>query len=127
MLSLADDLTASPLLRSAAREEQPAVSPDGRWLAHTVREAPDAEIELFVRPFPHADAGRWQISSGHSPLWSRDGRELFFISRGRAISVSIETAPTFRPGNATEMFDLPPFYTSARSRGQWDLAPDRRF
>ena len=128
-LSLADDLTASPLVRSPAWDEQPALSPDGRWLAYTVRESPTEERTVFVRPFPHVDAGRWQISDGHSPLWSGDGRELFFISRGRAMSVSIETAPTFHPGNATEMFALPPFYGSASgSRGrQWDLAPDRRF
>ena len=45
------------------------------------------------------------------------------------MSMSVETAPTFHPGNATEMFALPPFYGSASgSRGrQWDLAPDRRF
>ena len=129
VLSLAGEPTVRSLVRSAAREEQPAVSPDGRWLAYTVWEAPTAAPTIFVRPFPQADAGRWQISSGHSPLWSRNGRELFFISRGRAMSVSIETAPTFRPGNATEIFALPPFYGSAlASRGrQWDLAPDGRF
>ena len=127
VLSLADDPTASPLLQSAAREEQPAVSPDGRWLAYTVREAPDAEIELFVRPFPHADAGRWQIYewSFTSMVAGREGAVFHFSRAGDLCS--IETAPTFRPRNATEMFDLPPFYTSARSRGQWDLAPDRRF
>ena len=128
-LSLADDPTARPLVQSPAWDEQPAVSPDGRWLAYTVRESLNEDRVVFVRPFPHVDAGRWQISSGHAPLWSRDGRELFFISRGRAMSVPIETVPTFRPGNPTELFALPPFYGSASgSRGrQWDLAPDRRF
>ena len=42
------------------------------------------------------------------------------------MSVPLETAPTFRPGTPTVMFDLPPFYSSAVAtmRRQWDLAPD---
>jgi len=42
------------------------------------------------------------------------------------MSVPIETAPTFRPGTPSQMFDLPPFYSSAmiRTSRQWDVAPD---
>jgi hypothetical protein len=45
------------------------------------------------------------------------------------VSVRIETAPTFRAGTPTVMFDVPPFYRSgARIGRQWDIAPDgRRF
>jgi hypothetical protein len=58
-------------------------------------------------------------------LWSRVGKPLFFISSGRAMSVPIETTPTFRPGTPTAMFDLPPFYGSAARIGrQWDIARD---
>ena len=57
--------------------------------------------------------------------WSPNGRQLFFVSSGRAVSVRIETTPTFRPGTPTVMFDLPPFYRSAARIGrQWDIAPD---
>ena len=37
--------------------------------------------EIYVRPYPAVDGGRWQISTGGGtrPLWSRDGRELFFL------------------------------------------------
>ena len=125
LLSLAGEPMAT-VARTGANEVEPTVSPDGRWLAYTVREGDGAEV--FVRPFPDVDGGRWRISTdgGESPLWSRDGRQLFFISRGRAMSVPIETAPTFRPGTAAVMFDLPPFYSSMtiRTSRQWDLAPD---
>ena len=43
------------------------------------------------------------------------------------MSVPIETAPTFRPGTPTVMFDLPPFFqSSARTRigRQWDVSRD---
>ena len=65
-----------------------------------------------------------------APLWSPGGRELFFISRGQAMSVPVETAPTFRPGTPKSLLELPPFYSSAmiRLRRQWDIAPDgKRF
>jgi Tol biopolymer transport system component len=128
VLSLAGEPIAKPLLQSVARGVEPAVSPDGRWLAYTSRDA--AASDVFVQPFPDVDAGRWRISTdgGDSPLWSRDGKELYFVSRARAMSIPIETAPTFRPGTPAAMFDLPPFYQSAmRIRRQWDIGPDERF
>ena len=54
-------------------------------------------LDIYVRPFPDVDTGRWQISSsgGAYPLWSRSGRELFFIAGdGMMTSVPI------RPGSA---------------------------
>lgn len=31
--------------------------------------------EVYVRPFPNIDGGRWQLSTdgGTQPLWARDG------------------------------------------------------
>ena len=124
-LSLGANPAASPLVQTDEADEEPAVSPDGRWLAYTGKDAAGANV--FVRPYPQVDAGRFQISTadGDSPLWSRDGKQLFYISRGRAMSVPIETAPAFRAGSPAVMFDLPPFYTSSlRTRRQWDIAPD---
>ena len=124
-LSLDGEPTARPLVQKPASEVEPAVSPDGRWLAYTAERA-DGE-EVYVRPFPQVDGGRWRISTdgGDSPVWSRDGRQLFYIARGRAASVPVETAPSFRAGTPTVMFDLPPFYRSAARIGrQWDIAPD---
>ncbi len=68
---------------------KPSLSPDGRWLAYQSRETGDWEI--FVRPFPNVDEGKWQISQGGGtdPLWSGDGRELFYRSDdGDAIRVA---------------------------------------
>ena len=58
-----------------------------------------------MRPFPNVDGGRWQVSTGfsRSPVWSRDGRELFFVSGGaaaalRVMAVSVDTGNTFQAG-----------------------------
>src|SRR5262249_11795238 len=56
-------------------ERYPAFSPDGRWLAYASNES--GALEVYVRPFP-GPGGRWQISTGGFPIWSRDGRELLF-------------------------------------------------
>ncbi|NIP94707.1 MAG: hypothetical protein GWO24_15205, partial [Akkermansiaceae bacterium] len=60
-------------------ESAPAISRDGRWLAYQSNETGDWEI--FVRPFPDVDSGRWQVSTngGYSPVWANSGRELFYI------------------------------------------------
>jgi Tol biopolymer transport system component len=134
-LSMHREATVTPLVRTPVNDVEPAVSPNGRWLAYTSGEGsssagfpvPNARGDVYLRPYPQVDRGRWRISvdGGDSPVWSRNGRELFFISRGQAMSVRIETASDFRPGTPTVMFDLPPFYESAaRTQRQWDIAPD---
>ena len=41
--------------------------------------------------------GEWQVSTsgGDSPLWSPDGRELFYRSGDAVMAVSVKTEPTF--------------------------------
>ncbi len=64
-------------LRTPSNERYPAVSPDGRWIAYQSDES--GRYEVYVRPFP-GPGGKWQISNsgGMLPIWSRNGRELFF-------------------------------------------------
>ncbi|MDX1494258.1 MAG: protein kinase, partial [Longimicrobiales bacterium] len=85
------------LLAQEVDEASPAVSPDGRWLAYTSNES--NRYELYVRPFPDVEDGRWQISveGGRSPLWSPDGSELFFFDADLDLMVvRIEPGPTFQ-------------------------------
>ena len=72
-----------------------AVSPDGRWMAYTSDES--RKNEVYVRPFPEVNNGRWQISKdgGDSPLWSPDGCELFYRSGDAVMAVSVKTEPGF--------------------------------
>ena len=83
------------LLRERYNEFQPQISPDGRWMAYTSDES--GKYEVYVRPFPEVDKGRWQVSTsgGDSPLWSPDGRELFYRNGDAVMAVSVKTDPTF--------------------------------
>jgi Tol biopolymer transport system component len=79
-LRVGDDTRPRPLLVERWDEEAPALSPDGRWLAYVSNET--GRREVFVRPFPDVESGKWQVSTagGVSPVWAHSGRELFFVS-----------------------------------------------
>jgi serine/threonine protein kinase/Tol biopolymer transport system component len=68
-----------PWLATDADEHSPRFSPDGRWVAYASDES--GAVEVYVRAFP-SSGGRLQISSsgGTEPIWSRDGRHLFYRS-----------------------------------------------
>jgi serine/threonine-protein kinase len=128
-VSLGGETNAAPLVQTAADESEPVVSPNGRWLTYTSSDA-GGRPDVFVRPFPQVDGGRWQISTnttsgGFSPLWSPDGRELFFISTGRAFSVPVDADATFHAGTPKVMFELPSMYRGRTVRRLWDIAPDQ--
>jgi eukaryotic-like serine/threonine-protein kinase len=95
------------LVDGEAQEMSVGVSPDGRWLAYMSDES--GQWEIYVRPYPDAQAARWKISTngGRSPLWSRDGRELFYQDFGGAI-IAVPVAPgrVFSPGPVVSV--LPP-------------------
>jgi len=76
-----------PFLRTPADELIPMFSPDGRWIAYRSNESGSPEI--YVRPFPAAGGGKWQISSGGGlyGLWSKDGHELYYETTDNRIMV----------------------------------------
>ena len=78
VLSLAGDRGVETLVATAFSERNAELSPDGRWMAY--ESAQSGQEEVYVRPFPNVDDGQWQISTsnGTQPLWSPDGRELFY-------------------------------------------------
>lgn len=75
------------LLASSFRERQGRISPDGRWLAFTSDES--GRDEVYVQEFPSL-ARRVTVSTagGAEPVWSRDGRRLFFRGDGKMLSSS---------------------------------------
>jgi Tol biopolymer transport system component/tRNA A-37 threonylcarbamoyl transferase component Bud32 len=82
---------AEPFLRTPASETRPAFSHDGRWVAYTSNDT--GVMEVYVRPFilPASENGsKWRISTtgGFFPIWSRNGRELFYLSPENRIMVS---------------------------------------
>ena len=120
-----------PLIQSGADELNAEISPDGRWVAFQSNES--GRYEIYVRPFPDADAGRWQVShdGGREPLWSRDGAELFFVSpRGTLMAAEAEPGDTaFAAGEETELFGGRFFVSNSINLGRtYDVSTDgKRF
>jgi serine/threonine-protein kinase len=105
------------------------LSPDGRWIA--VQSNESGRFEVYVRPFPDVNSGRWQISAngGTFPAWARSGRELFYLSSdGGLMSVAIETEPSFTAGRPAQVVK-PGYWTGSGASGRpYDVSVDgRRF
>jgi Tol biopolymer transport system component/predicted Ser/Thr protein kinase len=102
-------------------EAHARLSPNGGFLAYTSNESKRAEV--YVQTFPE-HAGKWQISAGGGdcPVWSRDGRELYFISGDhKMMEVDVKAdGNKFEPGVPRALFPVP-------GRNQFDVGKDGRF
>ena len=127
-LSMEGDRKWKPLLREKYIELQPKISPDGRWMAYMSDES--GQDEIYVRPYPEISKGRWQVSTsgGNSPLWSPDGRKLFYRNGRAVMAVAVETAPAFTPGKPEVLFQGRYVVLSLTDGHTWDISPDgKRF
>ena len=96
VLTMEGERTVEMLLDAEYHESNPALSPDGRWLAYVSAET--GSLFVYVRPFPNLDDGQWRVSPDPSvePVWSPDGRELFYRDFRTGLMVAqVETEPTF--------------------------------
>ena len=119
---------AEPLIQTTFAEFNAEISPNGRYLAYQSNES--GQFQVYVRPYPTVNDGRWQISTagGTRPVWSRDGRELFFLDSGNTLtSVPVQTGgSTFVAGNPAKVFEAK--YAVPLNFRTYDVAPDgRRF
>ena len=79
MLPLSGDRQPRPLRRTRFNESQAEFSPNGRWLAYASNES--GRPEVYVQPYPGPGRGQpISTGGGNSPVWSRNGRELFFMT-----------------------------------------------
>ena len=134
VLTLDGDSAVEPLLDTDFVVSNAHLSPGGRWLAY--QSDASGGFEVYVRPFPNVDSGRWQISSGGGfhALWGPDGHELFFrTSEGALMRVTIDTGDTgdtdsaFRPGNPERLIEAGAYFLGPLAR-TFDISPDgRRF
>jgi len=117
------DRRVTAFLQTAADERSAAFSPDGRWVAYMSDESGRAEI--YVRPFP-GPGTRYLISTdgGAAPVWSRDGRELFFAKGDTLLTVPVTIGATFSSGSARRLFSGP--YDFGEIARNYDVSPDGR-
>ncbi len=130
ILPLLGDRKPFPILQSSYSEANGEFSNDGKWIAYDSDES--GKTEVYVRPFPDVQSGKWQVSSGGGtlPRWRRDGKELFYVSADADLmAVDISTVSGFQAGLPKRLFSLPtmclrliPFTTFLRTvSGLWFL------
>jgi eukaryotic-like serine/threonine-protein kinase len=128
VLSLSGDRRPRDFIASPYDDDEGTFSPDGRRVAYVSDES--GRKEVFVASFPDPSQ-RIRVSSegGTQPRWSRDGRELFYISKSTTVmatpfdpSSGVPTAPPVR------LFDIPISYAFGwHVPVRYDVSPDGRF
>jgi RNA polymerase sigma factor (TIGR02999 family) len=120
------DRKFTPFLNSRFDERWPEFSPDGRFIAYASDESGDYEV--YVRPFPGL-GGKTQVSNegGAEPLWSRDGKQLFYRRPQRRPTqvwvVDLQTVAGFSAGKPRLLFERAGYGTSDPTR-DWDISLD---
>jgi Tol biopolymer transport system component len=117
-----------PLVATRFDESFPAVSPDGRWLAYTSDQS--GTNELYVRPMGReGEEVRVSLSGASEPLWSRDGRELYYraLSGGKVtlVAAALSFSPTLRVDAQRNLFDVSAI-SSSTPHTNYDISPDGR-
>jgi len=106
-------------------ENSSQISPDGRWVAYMSNE-PGSE-QVFVQSFPDPGVKR-QVSSagGSSPRWSRDGKELFYISPARQMMAVpiMATGTSFDSGAPRALFEV---HVTGTGEANYAVSADGRF
>ncbi len=123
VLPLFGDRKPFPYVDAGFQERFARSSPDGRWLAYQSNES--NRNEVYVVSFPQK-GGKWLISTGGGtkPVWSRDGRELYYYSAdGKIMAVQITPGAQFRFGVPKPLFEV----RLVTATVSFDVSKDGRF
>ena len=125
-VSLTGERRVEPLFQAPGIERNPAIAPNGRFIAYNSDESRRAEV--YVRPFPNVSSGKWQISTegGTGPVWTRGGSEIVYKdSQGRLMAVAVRSAgdEPFDHSKPELLFEIGPTTDSGLDR-DWDVTAD---
>ncbi|MBI1825174.1 MAG: PD40 domain-containing protein [Planctomycetes bacterium] len=110
-------------LATPFNERQPALSPDGKWIAYVSNES--GEPEIYVRPFLRPGA-KVKVSSALAlvPRWSPDGNEIIYRVDQKIMAVSLSVqGDEIHASNPHMLFEL----KGNAYMGPFDVAADGRF
>jgi Tol biopolymer transport system component len=113
----------SPFLTTPFNETFARFSPNGRFLAYVSNET--GRDEVYVVPYPDR-SNRWTLSrdGGTAPVWSRDGKELFYQHDGEMIAVKVDSEREFSAGGFHVLFTETAYLRESVARAPYDVSPD---
>jgi Tol biopolymer transport system component len=130
VLPLQGERKPAVFLQTKFNERQAQFSPDGHWVAY--QSDASGIYEIYAREFP-GSGGERQISTsgGIQPRWSRDGKEIYYISpEGRLMAVPVTIKrESLEPGSPEGLFQTRLWGggTNSTNNQQYDVAPDGLF
>ena len=122
VLPLFGDRKPYPYLHTEFNERWAKLSPNGQWLVYVSDES--KRYEVYVQTFPNS-GGKWQVSTngGSLPVWSRDGKELYFIGANQKLmAVDVKSGAKFEAGIPKPLFEV-----RINGDGWYDVSKDGRF
>ncbi len=116
------DRTPVPYLQTELVEQGSRFSPDGKWIVYASNES--GKNEVYVRPFP-GPGGKLLVSAsgGSTPVWSHDGKEIFYLGANRELM-----AARVKQNGSALGIDVahPLFQTNAHVLRNYDVSADGR-
>jgi serine/threonine-protein kinase len=126
LIHLGPPARIEPLFATPFTEGWPAPSPDGKWLAYTSDET--GRQEIYIHPLSREGLKvQVSIDGGSEPVWSPNGRELFYRrpSGGSAFltAAAMQLGEEARVLGRTTLFDVSE-YEPAQPHPNYDVTPD---
>jgi serine/threonine protein kinase/Tol biopolymer transport system component len=108
MMPLDGQRTPQPFLQTPALEESATFSPDGRLVAYSTDASGRVEVMLttFPEKGPHVPVS---TDGGEMPVFSADGRTIFYRSGDRIMAANIVDRPLLRARAPQHAFALPSY------------------
>ena len=86
-------------------DTSPRISADGRYVAYVSDESGREEV-LAIPMSGKGERTFVSINGGSSPVWSRDGKELFYRAGDALMSVTVSTTGALTLGERRKLIDL---------------------
>ena len=117
-----------PLIVDQFQTMYPTVSPDGKWLAFVSDKSGSQQV--YVRQLDgRGDEVQVSVDGGTEPLWSRDGREIFYRGHSERstdlITATVRFSPRFDVVARRALFPVTDM-AGAVPHANYDLSPDGR-
>jgi len=117
-----------PVIADQFQTSYPSVSHNRRWLSFVSDKS--GVQEVYVRPLEgEGDDIQVSLNGGTEPLWSHDGRFLFYRANsergGDLIEATVKESPTFDVVSRRAMFPVADM-SAAVPHANYDISPDDR-
>ena len=101
-------------------------SPDGRWIAY--QSGASGRTEVYVAPFdaPEQRLRVSRVNGGSAPLWSPDGRSLYYLDGSSVMVARVQTGPRLQASTPHVAFPLPYTPVVEGATNVIALTPDER-